>query len=1290
MGGGTLYESLNRPSGAMLQEIDSLEAALDRGDWHETQTIVTHLAPRLIGDLSTASRYQPNGSGHTIDDPSLPPNTSPYHAGGGRLGFERDAFVLGGGVQLLLRVFREPAFVGPELARSNDARDLSPPVVMNKLSVCWTEVLASLRELVYAMPVLVETGEILENGDFLPFLFSLLAHDSCFEGAAALIEEILSLQSQSPPSASNPAADTEAPVDREYRAMTHATPVTTFFLGNVPDLYELWQGFSCRQLAQFCRILALLVFEPEDRQLLESPAVLKSLELLQLRRDRAARAGQDATVDMNQSILLGDRVLMQRLLQLLKIMNFAPNLQRSSAYHVMAHFSFIADTLIMLGLSEMDDWQDIDRLEGLAKSMLLDDDIDHDDDTDDTVHNNRERPRRVRNTSELGSVAGMLENLSTVFMGNQSETTSQLGHIIHVINAAQQAGVVVGRQRRRRTGTNGGRSNQQSGSNRPQAAQRRQQVSQQQQQQQQQQQAPTVHVSAIPVDPIEALDDLASAARTLTNQMNIQRNFVRQDDPEATVQVVGVNIQGGGSSGEPTVHHLHTSGTGRIRINTPEDAANELQFNALALAPYQVEVLFVVCTLLGGRRKIDAQHFLDENDLIPTLDDMFHRLSWGSSSQGRNNNDGSSARRPSATSTADTTMNSSSDGVDGTGTAQPSETIIVHGTIAPIQDEFQQQYDAQGGQPQQPPPQSQQPQPHSVQGPDPAESEVAEQPQGIHGPGCECTPENALCVQYLRLLHNFCDRDCDNYGGRRLLLSPEEREYVSSERNWLDGPEDRPSLRKGLFSKIVGAFMSESDDSPYRFWLASCAESFLRGSSAHEQLFAAKSGLLLYLVKDVISDRLHCAGSLQTSFDLLGELCKGNSESLHLLVSSLDEESFRKLMSAAAANLVDSNVFLRSLLLSVERISAAKVDGCHDEIDSTANPWKDHSFGPWTGKAGLKTRYYLTHSWWDAVTSTVQGLNRQGRKQAYICLNELRNDNARSSDWFPLHRYTATSSALGLTDHDGALDASVVGYNGWLFSPLSVPLPSSPQDPFGWAMSEAVFAANTIERLTWFLITNQSRLLRDLLSVVDLGNINHENICCLNTAVVVAMFASRRLQLGGVLQELKRLSEEDKVVSKQRKRDLQKQFQDKHGAGGLLTSHGINDNTDGTNSNSGLVFLDPDDLKARPFRPGMLRRLPSNVSDNHDILTNFRELLWFWSEYYVHRGRDRLSLEFSSHVRFREWYHVVSQLTADHDDDASVVALCHKRIRLPKSPYHRAPRIADSPRRWENAANNTV
>lgn len=72
-----------------------------------------------------------------------------------------------------------------------------------------------------------------------------------------------------------------------------------------------------------------------------------------------------------------------------------------------------------------------------------------------------------------------------------------------------------------------------------------------------------------------------------------------------------------------------------------------------------------------------------------------------------------------------------------------------------------------------------------------------------------------------------------------------------------------------------------------------------------------------------------------------------------------------------------------------------------------------------------------------------------------------------------------------------------------------------------------------------------------------------------------------------------------------------------------------------------------------------------------EFCRNFRELLWFWNEYYHHRGRDRLSLEFSSHISFAEWRHVVDLLCAD---DGSPTALLSQPIELPTSPYSLPPR----------------
>ncbi len=43
------------------------------------------------------------------------------------------------------------------------------------------------------------------------------------------------------------------------------------------------------------------------------------------------------------------------------------------------------------------------------------------------------------------------------------------------------------------------------------------------------------------------------------------------------------------------------------------------------------------------------------------------------------------------------------------------------------------------------------------------------------------------------------------------------------------------------------------------------------------------------------------------------------------------------------------------------------------------------------------------------------------------------------------------------------------------------------------------------------------------------------------------------------------------------------------------------------------------------------------------VMRNFRELLWYWQEYYLRRGRDRLSIEFSCHIPFKYWFELVGK-----------------------------------------------
>ena len=115
------------------------------------------------------------------------------------------------------------------------------------------------------------------------------------------------------------------------------------------------------------------------------------------------------------------------------------------------------------------------------------------------------------------------------------------------------------------------------------------------------------------------------------------------------------------------------------------------------------------------------------------------------------------------------------------------------------------------------------------------------------------------------------------------------------------------------------------------------------------------------------------------------------------------------------------------------------------------------------------------------------------------------------------------------------------------------------------------------------------------------------------------------------------------------------------------------------------------------------------------LMVNFRELLWYWREYYLRRGRDRLSLEFSTHIPFAKWlefvgsYDIISTsmilnysfielfyiiyinnrlpvlcvfvlflIDALCCDDGTGISLLPTAILMPRSPYSLPPRCRAS------------
>jgi hypothetical protein len=224
----------------IVSATEQLRLAVDTGLWSEVEYAVGNFISKILDNSNPDQVF----------------NITPTKRQ------ERELFVSLGGVHLLLRLFAKP-FSEP------DARSISPTNISRRAEV-WNEVLVILREVAFAVPTLSE--QVFGN-DHIIFLFTLMSHSTVFENTMNLLEEILAVR------------------------------VDTFSLALVPDLYGLLSKFSIRQLAHFCRVLSLVLFEPEDRQIMEGSQVLKSCELLQLRRDRMAKASN--VVERNQCLVSG-------------------------------------------------------------------------------------------------------------------------------------------------------------------------------------------------------------------------------------------------------------------------------------------------------------------------------------------------------------------------------------------------------------------------------------------------------------------------------------------------------------------------------------------------------------------------------------------------------------------------------------------------------------------------------------------------------------------------------------------------------------------------------------------------------------------------------------------------------------------------------------------------------------------------------------------------------------------------------------------------------------------------
>jgi hypothetical protein len=185
--------------------------------------------------------------------------------------WQKELFLLYNGHLSLLRFFTTPFL--PSLSATQDARNLSKEYVTQQSSL-WNKLFLLLKELIISFPFL-GISLLFRNSIEIKFFFTLLSHSSIYDNVLLFLEELLILRDD------------------------------TFSLASIPSFFSLVRSFSSKQLILFCRLLSLLIFEPEDRHIMEGIEMLKSLELLSLRRNRNILITKNnlLTIEKNQNLV---------------------------------------------------------------------------------------------------------------------------------------------------------------------------------------------------------------------------------------------------------------------------------------------------------------------------------------------------------------------------------------------------------------------------------------------------------------------------------------------------------------------------------------------------------------------------------------------------------------------------------------------------------------------------------------------------------------------------------------------------------------------------------------------------------------------------------------------------------------------------------------------------------------------------------------------------------------------------------------------------------------------------
>ncbi|KJE90551.1 hypothetical protein CAOG_01853 [Capsaspora owczarzaki ATCC 30864] len=184
-------------------------------------------------------------------------------------------------------------------------------------------------------------------------------------------------------------------------------------------------------------------------------------------------------------------------------------------------------------------------------------------------------------------------------------------------------------------------------------------------------------------------------------------------------------------------------------------------------------------------------------------------------------------------------------------------------------------------------------------------------------------------VQYLRLLHGMADGIPDSRHHRLFFAQAELSQIRTIERLWRvqRGPEQ---FAKATFCRepvgLVKLMMhelcsNETLDASMKFQFVVAIESHIRGATSAERALLATSDFFQFLLDELLSPEFKTSSILQSLFDLLGELIRFCPVLLMQFSDLCTDEAFARLLHVISLHLVDANVFLRSIMMTISHYS---------------------------------------------------------------------------------------------------------------------------------------------------------------------------------------------------------------------------------------------------------------------------------------------------------------------------------------------------------------------------------